>query len=633
VKIQVKLFRKLYTFLILCSLLTLSFCGYAVEPSQSRFNEIIGKIENLHQSDLLTAIKLAKFHQQNISDFTIEQRIRFKKLQAELYTTQMDYGLVKTVASEGLNLTKTLTRPSINMAELLNLRGYAYDNFGESDLAMQDYISALEIAKSLENDEVVIMSLTQLGSMYWSIEEFERSLILLNEALFLAQKINNDKYLGIVYFELGTLYAHFDLESKVKGYFNKAYDHFIKAGEEHLSTSVIPSIAITHAVNQEFVIAISLFEKIIIKAKETGNYYLVSNIYSQLAEAYLKKPKSDPHAAYKYILKAEKYLDLVNEASSEILFKINKAEILMHLEEFEEAMDLIRHAEKMLSKQAEHIHTHSFLQILRIKSELLYKQGKYKEAHKTQNQYHESKLEAAQRINLPAIEELRIEYESKQHEAQAEALETKRFMQQKALKEVNDSHQERSFYITVCIFTLLSLAWFYSISLKNRKILLDTRGADHLTDMLNRQNILVAGSTLNNDSAEKEFTVMLIKVDNLTNINQVKGYDISNNVLIESSQIIMNLIGKGALCGRYSSDTFIVFLSEGNSRRAERLANEIHNTIYGKSWDKYGLKVVSVSIGISHRIAGSSQPYELLIKTAKELKQQAVISGGNTVCM
>ncbi len=632
IKNKIKLIKRIQLIFILCSFLAFPFQSVSNEVAPTKFDEIIAKIESLQKDDLVTAIKLAKFHQPHLSDFTIEQRISFKKLQAELYTTKMDYALVEETANEGLKLTKTLSHPSIHMAELLNLRGYAYDNLGESELAMYDYVSALEIAKSLDNDEVVISSLSSLGSMYYSIEEFQRSLILLNEALFLAQKINKDKYLGIVYFELGALYSHFDLESKVKMYFDKAYDHFIKADEEHSAANVISNIAISHAINQEFVLAISLYEDMIVKAKQTSNFYLLSNIYSQLAQAYLKKPQTDPKTAYKYIISAEKYLGLVNEVSSEILININKAEILIHLEKFDEAIDTIEYAEKILPKLAKEVHSYSFLQFLRIKSELFYTQGYYQDAYKVQNQYHENTLDTYQRINLSAIEGMRIEYESKQYEIQARALEKKRLIQMQILKEVNKSQQERTFYFVVGLFIMLSLVWLYTINLKNRKKLLDSRGSDHLTDIPNRQSILLAGSSAYNQAIANEFNVMLIKVDNFTNINQVKGYEIGNSILIEISLIILNIIEENALCGRYSSNEFIVFLPNTSAVKAESVANGIHNTIYRKSWDKYGLKVVSVSIGMSNN-GFSVESYESLIKTTKTLKQQAVILGGNTVCI
>ncbi|MDO7083800.1 diguanylate cyclase [Pseudocolwellia sp. AS88] len=590
------------------------------------------KIESLQKNDLVTAIKLAKFYEKYLPDFRIEERISFKKLQAELYIIKMEYHLAKEAANDGLNQTKKLSHPNINMAELLNLRGYSYDNLGNSEPAIQDYLSALEIAESLDDDKVVIISLINLGAIDYGNERFQRSLILLNEALLLAQKLKDDKSLGLVYFELGSLYSHFQLESKVQEFYENAKTYFIKANESYLVTRAIQNIAITHAKSKEYLSAISLYEEMIIKAKKNGVFFNLSNMYSKLAQAYLNKPLSDPNTAYKYIISAEKYLDLVKEPSSEILIGINKADILNHLERYKEAMNAINYAEEMLSEQDEHIRTYSYQEILRIKSEIFYNQGFYQEAYQAQNQYHENVLEINNRNNFYALEGMRIEYESKQHEIQAKALEKKRLIQLQALKEVNESYQERTFYIIICIFTMLSLVWFYSVNLKNRKKLLDSRGSDHLTDIPNRQSILLAGSSAYNQAIANEFNVMLIKVDNFTNINQVKGYEIGNSILIEISLIILNIIGENALCGRYSSNEFIVFLPNTSAVKAESVANGIHNTIYRKSWDKYGLKVVSVSIGMSNNDF-SVESYESLIKTTKTLKQQAVILGGNTVCI
>ncbi len=633
IKNKIKLIKRIQLIFILCSFLAFPFQSASNEVAPTKFDEIIAKIESLQKDDLVTAIKLAKFHQPHLSDFTIEQRISFKKLQAELYSDQTEYDLAEITANEGLELTKQLSHPSLGMAELLNIRGFAIERRGDYNSALRDYIAALEIAESLDARKEVIRTLTNLGAIYYILEKYEYSIIVLNDALIQAQKLNDNETLGLVYMELSILYSYLKLDDKSVEFNDKARQYFKKSDKIHKALIAIHSISAAHYFkNKQYLKAIEFYQDIIVMAKKSGNFSDLFHTYSKLAEVYLRKPSSDPEAAYSYILLAEKYSELVKGASWEILFIVNKADVLNHLEKYQEGLELILKAEDMLPLEPIDIQTYTLLDILRIKSELYYNQGLYQEAYQTQKQYHENTLEINSQNNLHALEGIRIEYESKQHEIQAKLLEKKRLMQLQALKEVNKSQQERTFYFVVGLFTMLSLVWLYTINLKNRKKLLDSRGSDHLTDIPNRQSILLAGSSAYNQAIANEFNVMLIKVDNFTNINQVKGYEIGNSILIEISLIILNIIGENALCGRYSSNEFIVFLPNTSAVKAESVANGIHNTIYRKSWDKYGLKVVSVSIGMSNN-GFSVESYESLIKTTKTLKQQAVILGGNTVCI
>lgn len=618
----------------------ISFNGYSEEVDQLdvsplEFNQIIQKIESLKNKDLMTAIKLSVFYDKTLSQYKLDEQIHFKKLYAELLNNKTDYVLANKLTNQGLELTKMLAHPSIVMAELLNLRGFAIENIGDYENALQDYMAALEIAESLNDCKVVIQALINLGAIYYATEKFQHSLIILNDALSLAQVLNNNKMLGLVYLELGSLYTYFKLDNKVKEYYNKAHKYFAQVGNPYLTLTSLQNIAITYAKNNEVFQAMKLYKKIIMEARKMGNFVVLVNTYSKMAEAYLKKSHMDPHTAYHYILIAEKYLKFVENPSVESVFLVNKADVLSHLKRYGEALKVIAYLEKTLSKQVDSIKTYSSLELLRIKSEIYYAQGLFADAYKTQQLSYEKTLKINARNNMQSLEGLRIEYESMQHELKAETLEKKQLVQSLELKEVNKTHRNRTFYIIMGVITVLGLAWFYVINLNNQKKLLSSRETNHLTDLPNRQTIFSAGSVEFNQVSknQNEYNILIINVDNFTNINQVKGYDTGNSILIEISLIIVKSISSYAQCGRYSGNEFIVLLPNTKVQVAEAIANKIHNDIYKKTWEKYGLKVVSVSIGLSNNRTYQTKSYEALIREANTLKQQAVISGGNALCI
>jgi diguanylate cyclase (GGDEF)-like protein len=348
--------------------------------------------------------------------------------------------------------------------------------------------------------------------------------------------------------------------------------------------------------------------------------------------AYLEKTPSDPEAAYEYILLSEKYINRVREPGYEILFLVKKAGILIALERYKEAGELINKAEKIIHEQPKNIEIYSTIDILQLRSELFYNQKLFRSAYQLQLKYYAKTLEINKFHNSKALDNIRILYENEQHEIKSRILAKKRLLQTLALKAANEKHRENTLYIIACIVITLVFIWFYILNLRNQRKLIDRRATDYLTDLPNRQSILSIGASRYNEGGKREFSVLIIKIDNLTNINKVKSYEVGNKILIEVSQIITMLIGEHANCGRYSSNEFIVFLSDVNARKAKYTANEIHNVIYGKSWGKYGLKVLSVSIGLSSNTEHIDS-YDALIKAAKSSKQQAVIAGGNTVCI
>lgn len=643
--------KNIYNVLMLCVFLCCSFYGYTQdsnakntnatntnptkEKSALAFVDVIQQIESLKNQDLVKAIKLSTFYDQSLSKYTITERITFKKLQAELFIYQTNYQQAKRSANQGLNLTKQLAHPSIVMAELLNSRGFAIESLGHYDDALEDYMAALEISQSLNDRKVIVETLINLGAIYYITEKYQRSLVVLNDALSLSQALDDDKMLGLVYLELGTLYTYFKLENKVKEFHLKAHEYFLAANEPYLALTSLQNIAITYAKNNNIPKAITLYKEIIIEAKKMGNVAVLANTYSEMAEVYLTKEYIDPHTAYHYILIAEEYISAVEEASYEVIFLINKANVLKHLARYSEALEVINYAEGLLPNESESIKTYSILELLRIKSEIYYELGSFAKAYAIQKKYHQQTREIDTRNNMPVLEGIRINYESKQHEHQAKALEKKKRLQSLELKEVNKAYQDRTFYIFIGVITVVGLAWFYVINLNNQKRLLDSRDTDHLTDLPNRQTILSTGSAEFHQLSKKQrdYSVLMIKVDNFTNINQVKGYDTGNSILIEISLIILKSISAGAQCGKYSGNEFIVLLPNTNAQNAEAIANKIHQAIYKKSWDKYGLKVVSVSIGMSNNQQANIELYEALIRKANTLKQQAVVSGGNSVCV
>lgn len=630
-------FRFLHEIILFYVLVFSSFQSISADIASASLSRVLQGVEILERKDILSAIKLIQYHDQQVNQYPIEEQIQFRKIQAELFNKKTDFTYAKKSIEIGIALTKQLSRPSVIMAELLNIRGFSLENMGDYDSALNDYMAALEISESLNNQRSVIKSLTHIGAIYYITGELKRSLIILNDALLLTQKLDDEELLGIVESKVGILYRYLEQGVKAKQYHESAYKHLINANRAYLALESLENIAINHVLNKRYNDAISLFKDVIVKAKEYNNYTIITNSYILMAKAYLKKNHADPHTAYHYIQIAEKYLKSVESAHVKMFFLINKARVLHHLKKYDEALETIAFAEELMPEQPFFIKTYALPNIFNIKSEVFYAQQLYKEAYSTQKKYYENRLVIENNNNLKIIDSLRVEYESKQHEVVANVLENKKKIQLQELQQVSNKQEERHFYIIIGLFCVVGLACFYIVNLKNQKRLLKSRETDHLTELPNRKTLLPKGTIEFNkaSSNNKHYSVLLIQVDNFRNINQVKGYSIGNNILIEISNILLNSIAKYSHCGKYSSNEFIILLPEYNAEQAKNVADKINNDIYVKSWDKYGLKVVSVSIGIAmnNNDLHSMDSFEDIIKKASTLKEQAIEEGGNTICV
>lgn len=600
-------------------------------------SRVLQGVEILERKDLLSAIKLLQYHDKQVNQYPIEEQIQFRKIQATLFNKKTDFTYAKKSVELAISLTKQLSRPSVIMAELLNLRGFSLENLGDYDAALKDYMAALEISESLNNQRSVIKSLTYIGATYYITGELKRSLIILNDALSLAQKLGDEELLGIVESKVGVLYRYLEQGTKAKEYHESSNKHLIHVNRPYLALESLENIAINHVLNKRYNDAITLFKDVIVKAKAYDNYTMMTNSYISMAKAYLKKNPADPHTAYHYIMIAEKYLKSVESPHVEVFFLINKARVLYHLEKYDEALEIITFAESLMPEQAFFIKIYALPNIFKIKSEVLYAKELYKEAYNTQTKYVENRIVIENKNNIKIIDNLRVEYESKQHEFISNVLENKNKIQLQALEQVNKKQEYTSFYIIIGLCCVVGLACFYLINLKNQKRLLKSRETDHLTELPTRKTLLPKGSIEFNKaiSNNKHYSILLIQIDNFRNINQIKGYNVGNSILVEISKILLNALDKGTRCGKYSSNEFIILLSEKNADQAKHIAKKITHEIYEKSWEEYGLKVVSVSIGIavSHSDSLRIESFEDNIRKASTLKDKAIEEGGNTICV
>lgn len=136
------------------------------------------------------------------------------------------------------------------------------------------------------------------------------------------------------------------------------------------------------------------------------------------------------------------------------------------------------------------------------------------------------------------------------------------------------------------------------------KELVDELSFDHLTQVLNRKNIL---SILENELIKTEkmislSSILLLDIDHFKSINDTYGHAAGNIVLKSLASLVKSTIRPNDQIGRIGGEKFVIILPSTNiigaTIVAERLLSKIETSIFVCE-DGATLKDVSASIGIT----------------------------------
>ena len=174
----------------------------------AKFNDAAIAIEKLMDSNAFSALSQLTQYGDILDELSLKQQVKYHSLLADIYLLQAQYHLAVETASYGLELTLGLASPSISISELRYNRGFAYESIGNIEAATQDYEKGLALAKSLNDKVAVAKGLINLGAIYYLTDQYESSLMVLNDAYNIAKQTDDDELKGSVNSELGILYAY-----------------------------------------------------------------------------------------------------------------------------------------------------------------------------------------------------------------------------------------------------------------------------------------------------------------------------------------------------------------------------------------------------------------------------------------
>ncbi len=152
---------------------------------------------------------------------------------------------------------------------------------------------------------------------------------------------------------------------------------------------------------------------------------------------------------------------------------------------------------------------------------------------------------------------------------------------------------------------------------------------DELTGLPNRMRLLdLAESVLQGDGEDRDLTFLLVDIDRFRTVNDAFGRQVTDAVLVEVAQRLVEVVGGDGMVARLRSDEFAVLLpGMGRTAPAVALASRLREVV-AKPIARHGATVeITASIGAVVHTVGDSR--DDLLGDADRALQRAKQAGGN----
>jgi len=598
------------------------------------FLNFVERVETLQNTNVTDALVLLNSYSTSINELTIANQVKYYQVLSELHLETSQYQLGLSATAQGLKLAKHLTVPTLLITELSYLRGFAFENLGNKESAVKNYLNGLEVAESLDEKKYIAEGLINLGAIYYLSEQYEQSLIMLNDALTIANTLNNEELKGSVNSELGILYAYMYQPKKAIKFYQASYEHFKKAGMELYALNSLQNIAANHMEANRYEQAIPLLEEIIENGDKFSNNEVLAGVYIRMANSHVMKKEPNNEAAYQYLVIAEQYVKDVEQHNAPIYFTVEKAYILEAMGRYDEALDSLKIAEELLANSSETKNTFAHYNLMDLQSKIYFKTGKYQQAYEKKTQFLSRLIKDENDVNMEKVEELRLSYESKQADLQKKILEQELSVQVMQLSDVTYHEKNLQLLIFFAVLVILALAWFLLKITQGQKHLAKMSQMDELTGVVNRRHLMELGEKMfiRAQKEKKCLSVLMLDVDNFKAINDTFGHKVGDDVLRDIARLSLNTMRMTDCFGRFGGEEFICLLPETSQEEACDIAERLRLIIQNHQWHDKSLEKVTASIGVASFQKEHTDSFLKLLKDADITMYQAKSQGRNRVC-
>ncbi|HEX7126039.1 MAG TPA: GGDEF domain-containing protein [Thermodesulfobacteriota bacterium] len=186
--------------------------------------------------------------------------------------------------------------------------------------------------------------------------------------------------------------------------------------------------------------------------------------------------------------------------------------------------------------------------------------------------------------------------------------------------------------------SLEALAAFTAVALENAELhqsALRSALTDPLTGLFNVRYLQeTLGAALERaQAAGRPFSLLMLDVDNLRQINNESGHMVGDVALREVGRIIASATRAGDIAARYGGDEFLLALPDAGPESAATVAERIRHEVEAIDLEHHGARVpLTVSIGVaSHPRDGAT--LDALVEAADRAAYRAKARGRNRIAL
>lgn len=439
-------------------------------------------------------------------------------------------------------------------AKYLNNLGLIFKKLDNWDQALHYFLQSLDLEKELGNLIGQAESLCNIGNLYYELEKPDKALEYYQSCLRIYEAENNIKGLATILNNIGMIYDEDEMFSIALDYYSKSLKY-----ERELNNSIgiatsLNNIGLTYFYSGIHHKAIEYLKEALTEAEIIGEKYGISNTCLNLGEVYLEMNS---------LKDAQKYLIIGLEISENI-----------------DSKDLTTHANELLST-------------------LYYQKEDYKKALSYFKKAANSKLGNSENQNRSfALIEQKISNNQ----------------QEEVIKKL---HSHNNLYLAIIIFLLLLSITIIVVIITNRyklkenlisemqianNQLMEMARTDHLTSLSNRRGMIekIEYEKYRFERNKNSFVIAMGDIDDFKMINDRFGHECGDFILKSLSNIMISLLRKQDIVGRWGGEEFLMLLPETRIDGGKKVIEKIRKKIADKPFYYKGFIInVTITFGLS----------------------------------
>ncbi|MFD2167973.1 diguanylate cyclase [Thalassotalea euphylliae] len=562
------------------------------------------------------------------------EQLEYYHVLAETYTLKGEHRQAQLVAEKALAMATNLISPPIVIAKLSYNLGYSMESLGDLDLALEQYLSGLEIAESLESQKEVAIGLTNIGAIYYQTNRMQEALVSLNDALAIADNLSDEELKGLVNSELGILYGSLRETEKAIKYYEASYQHYMNAGKKLTAVNNLRNSAISYWVLGNKEKAIATYNTLLKELAPLDNTEMQFSAHIGLAQIYASDESKQYELALSHLKETEQLVAKVEHHYLPMLFLIEKSAILKQMKHYDQALETIAEALDAFHQQRYKLVPLNEARLLVQRAEIFIDMKRFKEAYDTYLRIYDLNMQYFQSLQTEAVADLRLQYESSRADIEKDILESKNKLESLSLEQAKKDAENKQFYLYgIALVTVLFAALLNSL-LKNQKQLLKVSRTDGLTGVSNRLCFIERSEDLLTHArhSKQDAALLVIDCDFFKNINDTYGHSMGDEVLKLIARLGKAMFNAPSCFARFGGEEFTVIIPDCDLPSALSKAEAFRKAVEAQSWNQEYQALLSVSIGVVTANSINSHDFEVLFKHADELLYQAKSKGRNQVC-